>query len=504
MGTSAIVLLLLAANSFGATIPKAVAEKQNRVFEQFWGTEFEWKFDELPTSGTVPNFRVPYSGYIYPDRGGGTENVLRKYDLAFHGGRPLAVGFEKWDTTAFKQPTPRKGPFGMSWGQKMETPNWHGHCNGWAAAAIRHAEPKTSVKRNGVTFTPADIKGLLAEIYIYNDVEMLAGIDSKIEPGIFHVIVTNWLGRGGHPLGLEADPSEEKWNYPTYAFSSSSLKRSDRRVEVKLNLAYIKDSNGEYQESPRNRRVKSFHYDLYLNSQGEIIGGNFYADSAIIDMLWLPLRPKQGRQKGNESGNPHIDVNQVLAIWRESASPEEREQWLIVDPAREDRVSNVANVKTLVPLQDPYGTRAAPPIAVSPSPPLPAPPSERSARREAAPTVRAPVTSAEGLHMESPDNATAPRASGASAAAARVPAADPSTLEPTTAVAPSLSDIFRELNSGATATEPAAVTGLLNSPEVPLPEVPAPEGAGDVERNESTSSSDDESAETTADPLFED
>ena len=71
MGTSAIVLLMVVANGFGATTPKTVVEKQNRVFEQFWGTDFVWKFDDLPTTGTVPNFRVPYSGYIYPDRGGG-------------------------------------------------------------------------------------------------------------------------------------------------------------------------------------------------------------------------------------------------------------------------------------------------------------------------------------------------------------------------------------------------------------------------------------------------
>lgn len=467
MGTSAIVFLIFAGHSLGATIPTAVADKQDRVFQQYWGTGFEWKFDALPTTGTVPNFRVPYSGYIYTDRSGGTENPLRKYDLAFHGGRPLAVGFEKWDTTAFKQPTPRKGPFGMTWGKKMETPNWHGHCNGWTAAAIRHSEPKTSVKRNGVTFTPADIKGLLAEIYIYNDVEMLAGIDSRIDPGIFHAIVTNWLGRGGHPLGLEADPSEEKWNYPTYAFSSSSLKRSDRRVEVKLNLAYIKDSNAEYQESPRNKRVKSFHYDLYLNGAGEIVGGNFYADSAIIDMLWLPLRPKQGRQKGNESGNPYVDVNQVLAIWRESAAPEDREKWLIVDPPREDRIFNVADVKTLIPLQDPLGARTAPPVAASPVSPLTppsAPASERSARRNTTPSSGAAVTTAERLRIDSALNTTPPPAIRVPAAALRVPAADPLTLQPASPETSNLPEVFRQMNSAVLARDSVAA-GPLNAPE---------------------------------------
>jgi hypothetical protein len=479
---------MVVANGFGATTPKTVVEKQNRVFEQFWGTDFVWKFDDLPTTGTVPNFRVPYSGYIYPDRGGGTSNVLRKYDLAFHGGRSLAVGFEHWDTTAFKKPTPRKGPFGMTWGSKMETPNWHGHCNGWAAATIRHAEPQTSVKRNGVVFTPADIKGLLAEIYIYNDVEHLAGVDSKLDAGNFHAIITNWLGRGAHPLGMESDPSEEKWNYPIYAFSSSSLKRSDRRVEVKLNLAYIKDSNGEYQDSPRNRRVKSFHYDLYLNSAGQIVGGNFYNDSSIIDMLWLPLRPKQGRQKGNESGNPYVDVNQVLAIWRESASPEEREKWLIIDPPKEDRVYNLADVKTLIPLQDLHAPRSAPPVVVRPSPP---PPSERSARLAPKPTVTSPTTVVEAPERESLVDTIPSPTADATAAAPSVPVHEPLSGAMEGAGTSGLRTGFPEPNFGASAAAPAAEQDTLNPPDIGT----ETGGAAPMTDNEPTGMTDEEMLE---------
>lgn len=464
MGSSAIVFLIFVTNGFGAVTPKLVVEKQDRVFDEYWGTNFEWKFAELPTSGTVPNFRVPYSGYIYPDRAGGTEDALRKYDLAFHGGRSLAVAFEQWDTTAFKKPTPRRGLLGMTWGTKMETPNWHGHCNGWTSAAIRHAEPKTAVRRNGVVFTPADIKALLAEIYMYNDVEMLAGIDSKIDAGLFHAIIANWLGRGGHPLGLEADPGEEKWNYPTYAFSSSSAMRSERRVEVKLNLAYIKDSNGEYHESPRIRRVKSFHYDLQLNSEGEIVGGNFYGDSALIDMLWLPLRPKQGRQTGNEMGNPHVDVNQVLAIWRESAASEERGKWLIVDPSKEDRIYDVADVKTLIPLQDPHGSRAAPPVAVAP---VPARDGERTARANTAPRSSATVGMAGGLDVEW---LTVPQApSSANAVSGGTPpdsSARPQTSETTEDdSAAILKDIFSAIDRDRAKEQPAVATDVPDAPE---------------------------------------
>jgi len=478
-------------NGFGAVTPKLVVEKQNRVFEQYWGTDFEWKFEELPTAGTVPNFRVPYSGYIYPDRGGGTVDAMRKYDLAFHGGRSLAVAFEQWDTTAFKKPTPRKGPLGMTWGTKMETPNWHGHCNGWTAAAIRHAEPKTAVKRNGVVFTPADIKALLAEIYMYNDVEMLAGIDSKIDAGLFHAIITNWLGRGGHPLGLEADPSEEKWNYPTYAFSSSSAMRSERRVEVKLNLAYVKDSNSEYQESPRIRRVKSFHYDLHLNSLGEIVGGNFYKDSDIIDMLWLPLHPKQGRQTGNELGNPHVNVSQVLAIWRESASPEEREKWLIVDPPKEDRIHDVADVKTLIPLQDPHAPRSAPPVAMVPAPILSG---ERTARSAGTPRSDATVAAADALDVEWQTRAATSPGNTPGGGLPRASAASPLTRDMTPPESAVVRDIFSAVDWDRRNRDPAIETDIPNEPEM----------AADADSSQASLIPDEEPAEMADQPLLQD
>ena len=80
MGTSVMVVVLAAASAVGATIPQAQYDKQAQSFQRWWGTEFVWKFDELPTEGAVPDHRIPYSGYIYPDTGGGTISVLRKYD----------------------------------------------------------------------------------------------------------------------------------------------------------------------------------------------------------------------------------------------------------------------------------------------------------------------------------------------------------------------------------------------------------------------------------------
>ncbi|MFV1965169.1 MAG: hypothetical protein ACC628_07070, partial [Pirellulaceae bacterium] len=351
MGTTGLIAILVALSTPAATISRNAGVHQDTVFENLWGTPFVWKFDDLPTEGAVPKYRLPYSGYIYPDKQGGTASALTKYDRAFNRGRFPATAHERWDTTAFKKPTRKRGLFGLG-RTVMETPNWHGHCNGWAAATIRHAEPQTSVRFNGVLFTPADIKALLAEIYIYNDLEHVAGLKHAMNAGTFHAIIANWVGRGRHSIGMEADPSEEKWNYPVYAYASSFAKRSERLLEVKMNLAYIEDSDGEYQESPHIQRYKYFHYQLNLDGNGNIAGGSFYRDSSRIDMLWIPKRPKPSRSKGNESGNPYVSVDRVLAIWRASVSEEERKRWLVVDPTVEDRVLEVEDdFEGLVPIQ---------------------------------------------------------------------------------------------------------------------------------------------------------
>jgi hypothetical protein len=145
---------------------------------------------------------------------------------------------------------------------------------------------------------------------------------------------------------MEADPSEEKWNYPVYAFATSFARHSARAVEVKMNIAYAKDSNGEWDESPRIKRVKYFHYILNLDATGKIVGGSFLRDSNVIDMLWIPLRPKQGGRPGNEAGNPYVNVDQVLAIWRASAPEDTRKKWLTVDPAELDRVVRIEEEET--------------------------------------------------------------------------------------------------------------------------------------------------------------
>ena len=279
--------------------------------------------------------------------------------MAFNGGVGLAVSHERLDVSR----RPDSNGFDRRFSRRSVTENrlarlqnlgrtpglfermrarrsvgWYGHCNGWTAASIRHAEPVKNVVRNGVTFTPADIKGLLAELYMHSDTEFLGGIDLVINPGTFHVTLTNWLGRGDHPVGMETVPGKVVYNYPIYSYKAEIKEHSANLWEVKLNALYAVNTGREMDKSPRLHKEKFFHYALDLNKDGKIVGGRYYRDSARIDMLWTPLDPIQGGEKGNEVGNPHLKVKEVLSLWRESAPEDLRKKWMNIDPTDEDKI----------------------------------------------------------------------------------------------------------------------------------------------------------------------
>jgi hypothetical protein len=325
-------------------IKKDELEYQQQAFKQWWGDDYETKLSELPAEGKCPDFRVPYAGHDYPDRGGGTVGAMWKYDQAFHRGQPQATRYEQTDISDHRaaggEEREVRGLFGrVRMVRGRSVPTWYGHCNGWTAAAIRHAEPQKSVTRNGVVFTPADIKGLLAELYMYTESEFLGGVDPAINPGVLHLTLANWLGRGEHPLGMETAVGEVVINFPLFAYKSTINRFSPREAEVRTIITYALNINREVDKQPaKYHRQLYFHYVLDLDQEGVIKGGRYYSDSGQIDMLWAPLKPTQGGEEKNKRGNPHLDVKEVLAIWRDSVPEDLRKQWLNIDPTDEDRI----------------------------------------------------------------------------------------------------------------------------------------------------------------------
>lgn len=399
MSSATLSLLLLAAaagqiSSSSGTMKPDELKYQQQVFKQWWEQDLVLKFADLPADGKTPDFRIPYAGHDYPDKSGGTIGAMRKYDAAFNRGRSLAEDYERRDVGAHRgrfgfdsDAPPRRGLFGRLLAGRDRTPGWYGHCNGWTAAAIRHAEPEKSVTRNGVVFTPADIKGMLAEMYMYSPTEFLGGEDAAINPALLHVVLTNWIGRGSHPVGMESALGEVVINYPIYAYKATISKLSDRQSEVKMMCRYTLNTPQEYQKGPRTTQLIYFHYSLDLDKDGIITAGRYYGDTQMVDMLWTPLKPVQGGQKGNERGNPHMDIKEVLAIWRESVSEKTRQQWLNVDPTDEDRVV-LEEPKTEVTVAE---TPGAPAASTTTATPATAPAPIASAPAAATPAASSPT-----------------------------------------------------------------------------------------------------------------
>ncbi len=335
-----LACVLCVAPALAGSIQKEELEQQKEAYKRWWADDLVVKLDALPTEGGVPEYRIPYSGHDYPDKIGGTVRAMQRYDAAFNGGRPVTTNWEKEDVQYHRNfrenGASRRGLLARARGRGV--PGWYGHCNGWTAATIRHAEPQNSVVRNGVTFTPADIKGLLAEIYMYSDSEFLGGVDPAINPGTLHLVLTNWVGRGSHPLGLESALGEVVINFPLYKFKTKLTKLSDRQYEAETTVTYSVNTPQEHDKGPDFRRDMYLHYSLDLDADGQITGGSYYRDSYQIDMLWAPLKPVQGGEEGNKRGNPHLSVKEVLSIWRESVPEETRKKWMNINPTEEDAI----------------------------------------------------------------------------------------------------------------------------------------------------------------------
>ncbi len=334
---------------------------KNNFFYAIFKKDYERKFDALPASGEVPPERIPYVGGWYPQSRGGTNvrmrglSPLEKYDAVFNSGSSLkAADWERRNHTV--DPNDRSS-------------GWAGHCNGFSAAATRHAEPKKEVRRGDTVFYPEDIKALLAEIYMGAKFYFLGGnrcglIESgsllppasrqdpttmgmcdDVNPGTFHVALTNWIGIQKYPLIADISGKEQVWNYPHWKYSVES--RAIPRSEA--NKIITGSSEDSYRFNPDAKLFRSvaltvtrteavgaevmtanvaaaqrykqqtYYYVLEMNDAGEIIGGEWVADSQRNhpDFIWVALEtmPGDGSKYGS---NPNLDPREVLKLWAES------------------------------------------------------------------------------------------------------------------------------------------------------------------------------------------
>lgn len=353
----------------------------SQYFSSLWGEDVVTKLSDLPAKGKVED--TPYSGFWYPEQYGGTNygrspygdpssiqaSPLLKYDAAFYDD-----GVRRASSWEYEFHTIHADQVKDNDELRRQTA-WFGHCNGFSAAASRHAEPKLSVTRNNITFTPTDIKALLAELYMTTNYRFLGGrrceevspslhpdqrqyvqfMDAceDINPGTMHVALANWIGNKGVTLVFDQSINNAVWNYPLYAYESEMQEISFKQalqvigsskdtyefnqaakkvyyVSMTLQYSDALGSNGEGELILDGNRPKTYplQYVLETNEDGFIVGGewaSYYLGSTQEsksriqhpDFLWIPLDPKQGA--GHRGGsNPYLDKDEVLQLWAES------------------------------------------------------------------------------------------------------------------------------------------------------------------------------------------
>ena len=162
------------------------------------------------------------------------------------------------------------------------------------------------VYKNGVLFSRQDIKALLAGVYMSAGFKFLGGtrcerslrnynptsnLDScqDINPGLFHTVVANWIGRRKQSIIFDRNGDNQVWNYPLYGYQSYSQEISASKamrltggggsnytpnrdaakfLEVTTNITYADAVNG-YEVLDYNQEGRmSYSYVLELSGDG--------------------------------------------------------------------------------------------------------------------------------------------------------------------------------------------------------------------------------------------
>jgi hypothetical protein len=171
------------------------------------------------------------------------------------------------------------------------------------------------------------------------------GSCDDVNPGTFHVAVTNWIGIQKYPLIFDISGKEQVWNYPhwkykidsrpltkveanniitgsqstEYKFNPSATKFRSVAMTITHSDAKASEVMTASVEAAKRYVQRSYYYVLELNDNNEIIGGEWVSESqrSHPDFIWVALEPMRG-DGSKYSSNANIDPDEVLKLWAES------------------------------------------------------------------------------------------------------------------------------------------------------------------------------------------
>jgi len=178
---------------------------------------------------------------------------------------------------------------------------WFGLCHAWVPAAMLEKEPKEPVtlqdpEGNDVTFEVSDIKALLISQYDQADAHMVGGRcnaqgddvprndngrveDGKcqdVNPGSFHVLITNFLGLQGRPIAEDRVYNYEVWNQPIIGYNIETQEEISEQKVREFVGPDEQDSNSQPETDQEREQVlraantlseQNFNEDADLNPE---------------------------------------------------------------------------------------------------------------------------------------------------------------------------------------------------------------------------------------------
>lgn len=226
----------------------------------------EYRVTELPRTGQATN--IPWAGSYWPVyedsinkkwAGATSASPAAKYGTAF-GVTGVEDGVSKFhgiDAQATRTACTQTSECNSSLGESCSMregatsgrciPTWWGICHAWAPAAIMLPEPKKAVTYNGVEFKIQDIKALLTLVHDRTETKFVSlrcdQLDSANEvtfdkygrpngasgsckdtnPGTFHVLMTNYLGKQGASFVYDRTWDSEVWNQPLRGYRITAM-----------------------------------------------------------------------------------------------------------------------------------------------------------------------------------------------------------------------------------------------------------------------------------------
>lgn len=252
---------------------------------------------------------------------------------------------------------------------------WMGICHGWAAAAYKEKRPLKTVRlpsadgKHQILFYPADIRALLSLTWASNQssTRLIGGrcglknveYDSNgrilnkecfdVNPGSWHTSIVNQIGVNKNGFVIDATFDYEVWNQPVYSYEYTYFNpQTDMETESQKEATvsrenFTKDLFKKYRskdavsfvgiamkvvymlerkptqaplanpDKDDNQRTVHYLYDLELDAEGNIIGGEWY-NNTHPDFLWTPALESRPMAYGDYHllGSPMWDGKRPL------------------------------------------------------------------------------------------------------------------------------------------------------------------------------------------------